>query len=232
MTIYLHINFLMLASITCMYILCVVLEFVVQNKCFTQVGSYKCANKAICCVWFSCIINNLNTWKNILNYNYFVSIVISFVFPGQEKYNLIVSLFISRLHLIKLIFFLCYKCVLLNVWMFKYSWATNSFGMQLHLILISLHVMLASSNQVKVQQTKGISIQVLSQLNVLGIIQMNIISEGKNQNAMSKDWSGRRLLPSAVCRMCFNTEIWGREQHTWDAAHTLLEEVVLCQRKQ
>lgn len=80
--------------------------------------------------------------------------------------------------------------------------------------------------------TNWICIQVQQRLNVLENIKINTINEGKNQNAMSKAWSGRRPLPSAVCRMCFNTEIWGREQHTWDAAHTLLEEVVLRQRKQ
>lgn len=127
----------MLEAITCLYILCVVLQFVVQNKCFTQVGSYKCANKAMCCVWFSCIINNLNTWKNISNYNYFVSIVIYFGFPGQEKYNLIVSLFISRLHLIKLKFFSALhmraaKC--LNVWIFmshEQLWNAATFDLNL-----------------------------------------------------------------------------------------------------
>ena len=44
--------------------------------------------------------------------------------------------------------------------------------------------------------------------------------------------SGWWMLLSAVCRMYFKTELRGQEQHTWDAALTLLEEVVLRQRKQ
>lgn len=54
----------------------------------------------------------------------------------------------------------------------------------------------------------------------------------KTPISLTEDLNGCWPLPNAVCRMCFNTEIWGREQHTWDTAHTLLEEVALCQRKQ
>lgn len=51
-----------------------------------------------------------------------------------------------------------------------------------------------------------------------------------NESELSFKW----LVNVAQCGLphVFNMELWGREQHTWDTAHTLLEEMVLGQRKQ